>query len=177
LNTRAFALILTLAPLLFLAGCGGDGSGGTTATGASKPGSAPGGEKSIEQFGQESGGVDRAEVLAAFQGYFDAVADGDYAAACAHLSATVKRSLTQIAEGRSGRASCATSLPKLLAPSAANSARQQAGGNVSKVRIQGGKAFVVYHAPGAKLYQLYLLREGGGWKATTLSGSILVPSL
>lgn len=174
MTARVLALILILALLPAFVGCGGAGTDTTGA--ASTPGSTASGEKSIERFGQESSGAERAEVLAAFRGYFEAVASGDYAAACAHIAATVKRSLAQIAGRESSGVSCAISLPKLLAPSAATSARQQASGKISKVRIQGGKAFVVFHAPGAKLYQLYLRREGGDWKTTTLSGSILVPS-
>lgn len=159
-----------------LASCGGGGGEDSGATSATKPKSTVNGEKSIEGFGHESGGADRAAVLTAFHGYFDAVADADYVVACTHLSATVKRSLGQIVGQGSTRVSCAASLPELLSPSAAGSARQQASGEVDKVRIQGDKAFVVYHAPGAKLYQLYLLREDGAWRATSLTGSILVPS-
>ncbi len=44
------------------------------------------------------------------------------------------------------------------------------------MRVQGDRGFVVYHAPGAKLYQLTMVREGGAWKAATIAGSILVPS-
>ncbi len=172
---RALALSLTLAFLIALSGCGsGTDAGSSTAAG---PQAGNNGEQSIEQFGEESAGGDRTAILAAFHGYFEAVATGDYGAACSHLAASLKASLAQIVARRLGRVSCAVTLPKLLAPSASTSARQQANGRVSRVRIQGGKAFVVYHAPGAKLYQLYMLREGGGWKETTLTGSILVPSL
>jgi hypothetical protein len=176
LATRALALTLAFAFLAVLPGCGG-GSETSSSTAAVNTQDSNGGEKSIEQFGEESAGGNRAAILAAFHGYFEAVADGDYAVACAHLAASVKRSLAQIVGRGAGELSCAASLPKLLAPSATTSARQQGEGRVSKVRVEGGKAFVVYHAPGAKLYQLYMLREEGGWKATTLTGSILVPSL
>jgi hypothetical protein len=177
LAARALALSLTLAVLAALAaGCGGGSDAGSSTATAGQP-QGNNGEKSIEGFGQESAGRGRAAILAAFHGYFEALADGRYEAACARLAAVVKRSLSQIAGRGSPTASCATTLPKLLAPGAARSARQQANGAVRKVRVQGGKAFVVYHAPGAKLYQMYLLREGGGWKATTLTGSTLVPSL
>jgi hypothetical protein len=176
LAARALAVSFALAFLIVLPGCGGGADAGSS-TAAAKPQESNNGEKSIEGFGEESAGGDRVAILAAFHGYFEAVADGDYGAACTHLAATVKESLAQIVGRGSGKVSCAAALPELLAAGASASARQQANGKVSKVRAQNGKAFVVYHAPGAKLYQLYLLREGGEWRATTLTGSILVPSL
>jgi hypothetical protein len=56
-------------------------------------------------------------------------------------------------------------------------ARQQADGQITKVRVQGNRAFVVFRAPGAKLYVTGLVEEGGGWKATTVIPSVLVPEL
>jgi hypothetical protein len=176
LAARALALSLAFAVLIAVAGCGG-GSGTSSSAATAKPAPSSNGEESIEGFGEESAGSDRAAILTSFHAYFEAIAEGRYATACAHLAAAVKHSLSQVAGQGPGRVGCPTTLPKLLSPSAAASARQQADGGVSKVRVQGGKAFVVYHAPGAKLYQLFMLREGGGWKATTLTGSILVPSL
>jgi hypothetical protein len=45
------------------------------------------------------------------------------------------------------------------------------------VRVKGSRAFVVFHAPGAKLYTFTLLSEHGAWKLTTVASSVLVPSL
>jgi hypothetical protein len=44
------------------------------------------------------------------------------------------------------------------------------------VGVRGDRAFVVFHAPGAKLFQLTMVREGGRWKTTTIAASVLVPS-
>ena len=68
-------------------------------------------------------------------------------------------------------------LPALLAPTAAQVARQQADGQVTKVRDEGDRAFVVFKAPGAKLYQQTMVREGGEWKVATVAASVLVPDL
>jgi hypothetical protein len=67
-------------------------------------------------------------------------------------------------------------LPRILAPGAPSIARGQAGGRVAKIRTKGALAFVIFRAPGAKLYQLAMVREGGRWKATIISPSVLVPS-
>ena len=157
-------------------------SGGASPHGqASDPGEqrepAPGGEASIEGFGAEAEGSEREAVLAAFRGYLDALADEDYATACSRLSADVKRSLEQLAPGKLKRQGCAAILPRLLAPSAAAIAGEQAQGRITRVRVEDDRAFVVFEAPGARLYMLTMAREGGGWRATTVAASVLVPSL
>ncbi len=135
-----------------------------------------GGEKSIEEFGEEAGASDREAVLSTFEGYLNAVAEGDAATACSYLSAAVQESLQQlVAKGKS--ADCAQILPQLLAPTATTIAREHARGEVTRVRVEGDQAFVVFRAPGAKLYQLGLIDEDDEWKATTIAASVLVPDL
>lgn len=135
-----------------------------------------GGEASIEEFGSEAEGSEREAVLAVFTGYLNAIAEEDYPAACSHLAATVRSSLTQLA-GEASRSACAALLPKLLAPTAPRIAHEQANGRITKVRAEGDRAFVVFRAPGAELYQLTMIEEGGEWKATTVGASVLVPEL
>lgn len=174
-------------------GCGGDGTPSpSTSGGSSSPGNgtaaspnagaqgnhAPyrGGEKSIEEFGDEAEGSGRSAVLGVFTGYLNAIAARDYASACSHLAATVRRSLEQLAAGSLKGKGCPAILPKLLAPTAPAIAREQAEGRITKVRVEGDRAFVVFHAPGAKLYQMPMQREGGVWKVGLVAASILVPS-
>ena len=45
------------------------------------------------------------------------------------------------------------------------------------MRDEGDRAFVVFKAPGAKLYQQTMVREGGEWKVATVAASVLVPDL
>jgi hypothetical protein len=177
---------LAVSALLALAGCGG-GSASTTPDQASHSSAAPaakqgrrgeakGGEASIEEFGQEATGPERKAMLAAFEGYLNALGDKDYAGACAHLSQLVHESLAQLA-GKGSTKGCASLLAALLSPSAAGIARVQAEGQVSGVRVGGERGFVLFHAPGARLYQQTMVREGGRWKAATVSASVLVPEL
>jgi hypothetical protein len=178
------AVLSRLLPLslLFVAfvavGCGGGGQPGSSSAETSVPAPKPhqGGEASIEGFGSEAAGADRAALLTAFRGYLGAVADGEFATACSHLSAQVKGSLSQLAGPRAAKAGCAATLPQLLSPTAARTAQEERTGKIRKVRVKGGMAFVVFHAPGARLYMLTMKREGGEWKATTVSASVLAPS-
>jgi hypothetical protein len=176
--------IVALSLALGLVACGGGDGGASTAStssgsagGGSGGGEAKGGEASIEEFGDEAGGSDREQILAVFNGYLNAVADEDYEAACSDLSAASQRSLEQFGGEAVKGKGCATILPALLAPTAGQVARQQANGKVTKVRDEGDRAFVVFKAPGAKLYQLTMVKEDGSWKAATLAAAVLVPEL
>ena len=42
--------------------------------------------------------------------------------------------------------------------------------------LQKKQAFVIFHAPGARLWTLPLSNEGGGWKVATLAPTVLAPS-
>jgi hypothetical protein len=162
-----------LALTLAVGGCGGGSSpaASTTSTSASASG-----EKSIEEFGREAQGPDREALIGAFHAYLGGIVARDYSTACSYLAASVRRSLQQFASARSEHRRCASLLSALLAPSAATVARQQDEGRITKVRLKGDRAFIVFHSPGAKLYMLTLAREGGGWKTTTVGASVLVPS-
>jgi hypothetical protein len=173
---------VALLSAALLAGCGGGSS--STSTGAVSAESPAGeggsekhkgGEASIEEFGEEARGSDREQILSVFENFLNAVADEDYAAACTHLSALTRRSLEQFGEKAMGGKGCAATLPAILAPTAGPIAGEQANGRVTKVRVEGDRAFVVFKAPGAKLYQLTMVKEDGAWRASTVVASVLVP--
>ena len=77
----------------------------------------------------------------------------------------------------SGNAPCAKLLSVVLTPTASDFAREQVGGTITRVRVGGDRAFVVFRAPGAKRYMLAFVREDGEWKSTTAYASVLVPDL
>lgn len=173
-------LALLAASALVITGCGGDGS--STSTRGTASAQAPtdeaqrGGEASIEDFGSEAEGSERAQILALFGAYLNALAEKDYATVCADLSAAVQSSLARFA-GKGSKGGCEAILPKLLAPTAARVATEQAEGKIAKVRVEDDRAFVVFKAPGAKLYQLTMVEEGGEWKAASVAAAVLVPEL
>ena len=169
--------------LLCLGGCGGDSSSqGSTQSSSEQTTtqSAPAeqnAEESIEGFGEEAGGSTREEVLGAFHGYLGALAEGNEETACSYLAATVQQSLSRLGAKAKKPLNCPQLLELLLSPQADQIAKGQAEGEITKIRVEGDTAFVVFHAPGARLFQLTLGREGGEWKATSLSASVLAPSL
>ncbi len=174
---KRVAICLTAVALVFgLGACGGDDSSqqGDVSNG-DKPGYEPG-EKSVENFGAEAEGSDRQAVLTAEQAYLTALASRDYTAACSHMTVQTQKSLQQVVVKRLRSEGCPAILPKLLSPTAPAVARQQANGKISKVRVDDDRAFVIFRAPGAKLYVFTMQREDDAWKATTVAASILVPS-
>ena|SRR5436190_5164451 len=173
MKARAFAFIaLFCLCLLLIAGCGGGSEEGSTA--ATTTEQRTGGERSIEGYGTEAKGEEREQMLSVYRSYLGALGERDYESACGLLSKQVKESLAKLAKGK---ASCEEVLGSFLAPTAAPISRAQAKGGVTGVRVEGENGFVVFKAPGAKLYQLTLVKEGGEWKAGSGAAAVLVPDL
>lgn len=188
----AWLCLLVLALAILVAGCGDDGedttstssaTGGVIDAGVSESGATGSGsdetttgEKSIENFGSEAGGSDREEIVAAFEGQLNALAEDDFATACTHLSKQAMEGLAAFAN-TSGNAPCAKLLSVVVTSTASDFAREQVGGTITRVRVGDDRAFVVFRAPGAKRYMLALVREDGEWKSTTAYASVLVPDL
>jgi hypothetical protein len=197
-GSKALATAVALLLAIGLAACGGNGNDETSSTPAtSEPTQRPsstasdgqqsggggegkparGGEASIEDFGAEASGGDRDSIEGAFSAYLNAIAAKDYGTACSYLSASVQGSLMQFAPKELRSKGCVAILPKLLAPTAAAIAREQADGQITRVRVEGDRGFVVFKAPRAKLYQLTMVKEGGEWKSATVAAAVLVPEL
>jgi hypothetical protein len=165
-----------LCLLALLPGCGGSADTSTpTATATNSQPTSENAEESIEGFGEEAEGSDREELLFVFHRYLGAIAAGDEEKACSHLGEQVGESLDQLAKAKN--AGCPETLEALLSPEAAKLARSQERGRIEKVRLEGSTAFVVFHAPGARLYQLNLAREDDEWRVSALSASVLAPEL
>ena len=162
-----------------LAGCGagGNSQGASSSTRATPPAASSNesAEASIEGFGEEAEGKDREQLLSVFHRYLGSLSEGDEATACAYLGEPVRASLDQFSRAKD--AGCPEILEAILVPEAGAIARGQERGRITKVRLEGDTAFVVFHAPGARLYQMNLAKENGRWKASLLSPSVLAPSL
>jgi uncharacterized membrane protein YkoI len=174
---RRTGLIIALClGAIAISGCGGgsDSSSTETTTSQSAPQNA---EASIEGYGEEASGSEREELLSAFHAHFAAIAQGDNEKTCESLPAKARESLKSLSNQTKKELSCPELLELLLSPDAKQIAKQQSEGEITKVRIEGDTAFIVFHAPGARLYQLTMVEEEGQWKATSLAASVLAPSL
>jgi hypothetical protein len=169
---KAKAAALGCLCLLLVSGCGGSGESSTSTSTTTEQ--RTGGERSIEGFGSEAKGAEKQAMLDAYRSYLGAIGEKDYPSACGLLSEQVKDSLAKLSKGK---ASCEEVLPSILSPTAAPLSRAQARGEVTKVRVEGENGFLVFRAPGAKLYQLTLLSEGREWRVASLGAAVLVPDL
>jgi hypothetical protein len=135
-----------------------------------------GGEEQVENSGSEAAGSGRDAVLSAERAYLSALIDGDYARACELASQRIGESLQAMVPPGSKPSSCSAILSNLIAGSATRAAEQQVNGRVTKVRIEGEHGFVIFHAPGARLYAYPMVREGNAWKVGALNAAVLAPS-
>lgn len=181
----AFALALCALSLTVVAGCGGGGdpttSGGAqsgpaeSATGSGAPSSGsgepsagfrtPGGDNSIQTYGEEAGAAERRDASAALEAYMKARGDQDWGAACAELVPAAFESLEQVLAPGSGCPATMAAVFKRLAPSAwANTMT----GPIAALRREDDHGFALYHGSGGTDYFIQMSSEGNDWKVAAL---------
>jgi hypothetical protein len=185
-SIRIAALSITVFGTLCLCatGCGGgsEASSGMhesapeTTTSNGKRSHFRGGEKDIEEFGSEATRSEQEAVLSAEQTYLSSIVSRDYGKACTLVSKSLEEQFSAIVTGAAGHKTCSQVLPRILAGDASHVAGLQLSGQVVKVRVQGDRGYVVFHAPGARLFVFPMVHEGGGWRVATITSSILAPS-
>jgi hypothetical protein len=156
---------------------GGTGGGGSAhREGDQRSHSFRGGEKDIEGFGSEATGSEAKAVLSAERTYLSAIVSRNYGRACMMVSRSLRTQFSEIVESGAGAKTCAQVMPRLLSGDASHVAALQLSGRVVKVRVEGERGYVVFHAPGARLFVFPMIREGGAWHVATITSSILAPS-
>jgi hypothetical protein len=131
----------------------------------------------IEEFGSEAKGAERQAMIDAYRAYLRALAAKDFSAACADLSTPFRKLFSRFssaAHGGSG-GGCVGAM-KRVAENTRTESGKKADGTVKKVRVEDDHGYVIFHAPGADLYQMRVAREAGEWKAGALAAPVLVPS-
>jgi len=181
-------LLLSLLAAFALSACGDSGGQGERSSstprseevGPANSGSRDesryeGSEETVERYGSEARGSRAEAIVGAERGYLLALAKRDFGTACSYLVQSVTRSLVQTAPPQLRAKDCPLILPRFLRAAAFAAAREQAKAKIRRVRVEGNQAFVIFHAPGARLFVFGLQRERGAWKATTIAASILAP--
>lgn len=156
------------------AGKSGSGSGAGSAD-PSEKGSAgfivPGGDNSIQNFGEEADSGEREaaeEVLAA---YFGARAAGDWSKACTYLSAAVKAQLDSLGTQASqlkGKG-CGATLGALSGGIPAAERANTMTHGLASLRAKGETGFGLYHGADGVDYTIVLAYEDGAWKVGGLA--------
>lgn len=151
----ALAAAIAVAGLgLVLAGCGDEEAGSEQPPDGGSQGAAQ-----FKRLGPEARGRERARIVAGFDAYMNALAAGDYRAACDHLTRRA-RDLLARAGSEQGGGGC----PRALAGSQ-GFARRAAGREIEKVQVDAGTAQVIFSVPGAEPDRVWMHREDGEWKA------------
>jgi hypothetical protein len=160
-----------------LAACGSSGSGDSQ-SGAFTPhhhedsggGSAqfivPGADNSVQEYGAEADAAEFGEIAAVFHNFFDARAEGKWAAACTYLAPSTARHYERLvaSSGRAKDKSCAAILPVVMSRVPIADLREEAAqADVGAVRVKGKQAFVIYTGAEGKVAADSILKEHGAW--------------
>jgi len=132
-----------------------------------------GGDNSIQEFGSEASGSELAAAAAALHGFLDARAAGEWAAACSHMSKSVIASLSRLAASgkQPNGADCAEILKKLINPAVKRELEEEAEqADVGSLRIEGGRAFIIYRSTEGTVMAMPMVDEGGTWEVGSLAG-------
>ena len=131
----------------------------------------PGGDNSIQEYGEEQGSDERAAAMAPIAALYRALFSGDWNEVCdTYLSANnVKQIelLAQKSEQLKGK-NCADVLSGLNQTPGTKGPDTPDGGIVS-FRTEGDTGFAIYWGIDGKGYAFALKSEGGSWKLTSLA--------
>jgi hypothetical protein len=165
----------------------GDGEGGPDASdftpkqhndsgGGSQQFRTKGGDNSVQEFGEEAEEADFEAAAVALHNFLDARAEGNWAAACEHMSEGVVESFEKLAAQAKqiDDASCAGILEKLTNPAAKQSMKAEAAeANVGSLRVEGDRSFVIYTGIDGTVLAMPMTNEDGDWKVASLAGTPL----
>lgn len=133
---------------------------------------APGGDNSIQSFGDEGGGSERSEATTIVTALFKALESGDWTEVCnTYLSASNIEQLKVLSEKSpqvKGKG-CAEVLGGLATSGATANSPDAPDGGVVSLRIEGEVAFAIYRGHDGKGYAVPLKLEGGKYKLTALA--------
>jgi len=164
---------------ILLAACGGDGDEGTMPSppreGVVSPRSASfqkysgkgAAQLHIAEFGVEASDEDRTRAEATILAYLRATEKGDWDAACAYVSATLRAQIDEIARrsaASAGEPECGEIL-KVLGEGVKASPVDAPNG-ISSLRVKEGPGggFALFHGGDGSDYWMTVKREQGDWK-------------
>ena len=158
-------------------GSGGGPDNSSGGSGSAAKGSSSfrtlGGDNSIQNFGNEADTGEVEAATAALDSYLQARSKGDWSESCAYLAKAAVAPLEQLASSSSqlkGKG-CGAILAALegRVPAASRASTLTAG--VAALRVDGERAFALYHGPDGVNYFVPMVKEDGKWKVGALAPS------
>jgi hypothetical protein len=155
------------------ASAGEQGSAGSSADAGSASFRTPGGDNSIQSFGEEAAAAEVDAATTALAGYLQARAENDWAGQCAHLAKATVAPLEQLISRspQSGGNGCAAVLSKLMAGTPASARANTLTNGIASLRLEGARGFELYHGADGIDYFVPMVKEGGKWKVGALAPS------
>ena len=197
-KTTTALVVLLLAIAVSLGACGSSAETGTGESTASSPApvareksrtgeegderqsvagaarfESEGGDNSIQEFGSEGSGTERAAAAAVLHRYLDARAEHDWEAACAQLAPGLSETLAQQLWSKDGKHDCAAILARLTAAVPASALRRAAVADVGALRVEGEQAFLLFHGDNGA-YFMPMVQEDGAWRVAAIAASPLL---
>lgn len=136
----------------------------------------PSGDNSIQESGVEADAAERARAAAALHAYLDLRAAHHWAAACEYMAASLIVLLERavaISPGGENPKGCPAVLAAMSEAAPQRLLDELAEVDVGSLRLNGQRGFLLYHGPEGKSYAILLAKEAGGWKVTTMDGTVL----
>jgi hypothetical protein len=183
-------LLATALAALLLAGfaaCGGDSSDSNSANATAQDSAAagsgsstdeasagfrtPGGDNSIQNFGEEADAAEVEAASAALTGYMQARAQNDRAKECIHLAAAAIKPLEQLASGSpqfKGKG-CTAILTAVTAGTPSSTRVDTMTDGIASLRVEGDRGFALYHGAKGIDYFVPMTKEDGEWKVGALA--------
>lgn len=130
----------------------------------------PGGDNSVQNFGEEADDATRQQAAAVLHGYLDARAAGDWARACAYLAADAREMLLEAStksEQLKGK-SCGGIVAAFSRGAEVTLRVEAAQADVGSLRIEDGRGFILFRGIEGTVYAAPMSEEDGRWKLATI---------
>jgi hypothetical protein len=147
---------------------------GSSSGSGTEPGSAgfivPGGDNSIQEFGEEADSSELEAAEEALAGYLDARATENWAKSCSYLSEEALAPLKQLTEAspQLKDADCAEILEKLLASTPQSEAASPLTDGLAALRVEGDRGFALFHGAKGADYFVLMSKQGDDWAVGAL---------
>jgi len=152
-----------------------DGNGGQGSEGGGDSGSSsfrtPGGDNSIQNFGEEGDAGEVAAATAALGTFMKARAKDEWEQVCGSLAKTAVAPLEELA-GNSPQLKgkgCGALLAAIIGPTPSSTRVNTLIGPVASLRFKGDQGFALYHGPKGVNYFIPMAKEDGEWKVGSLA--------
>lgn len=170
-NLRLLLFAVSAALAVVVVGCGGSGSSSSGGSETSEPstGKPFKGSPEIVKFGKPAPASDAEAASKVLAENLEARESGDFAGQCASLTVVAQGEIVGAASKAKAK-ECPKKLEELAMPLSGTAALRvnTFDGTIDELRMEGQKAWALYHGNNSKNYAIPLQLEGGAWKVAAI---------